>query len=230
MDDYKIIVKDRVYKTSGNLAVFIAPNSAVSESYRRLRTRIQYLVTKKKLKTVLITSPDEQDGKSVTACNIAISMANAGNKVLLIDANLRRPSIHNQFFIASKIGLTNVLLGEITLESSLFRLDDIPGLAVLPSGSIPSNPSEILIGNRMAELLSNVSACFDMVIIDSPPIGPVSDGLVLAGLVDGVILTISSKKTKINMAENAVKALRKIDANILGVVFTKAKGKEKVYR
>lgn len=221
--------KERKYKTSKNLVAYISPTSTVSESYRALRTNIQYSSIDKKLKTILITSPDEQDGKSVTACNLAISIANTSNKVLLIDADLRRPSIHKQFYTSSNIGLTNVLLEEETLEEALFTLDDMPNLHVLPSGTIPPNPSEILVSKKMKELLNHVSNIYDTVIIDSPPICYVPDGIILSRIVDGVILTISAKKTNIGFAQSATKALKQIDANILGVVFTQLKTKEKYY-
>lgn len=223
------MLSDKSYKTSKNLITYISPTSVAAEAYRALRTNLQYSSVDKMLKTIIITSPDEQDGKTVTASNLAISIANTGSKVLLIDGDLRRPSIHKQFYASSKKGLTNVLMGETSLEDSLFELSDIPNLKVLPSGTIPPNPSEILVSNKMKELMSLITNNYDMVIIDTPPICFVPDGLILSGMADGVILTISAKETNVTKAQNAVKALEKVNANILGVVYTKVKRKEKYY-
>lgn len=224
-----MLIEKKNNKTSMNLITYTNPSSIAAEAFRALRTNLQYSSVDKKLKTIMITSPDEQDGKTVTASNLAISIANTGSKVLLVDGDLRRPSIHKQFYASSKVGFTNVLLENTSLEESLFELNDIPNLNVLPSGTIPPNPSEILVSNKMKEMMKVFSNNYDMVIIDTPPICFVPDGIIIAGMVDGVILTISAKETNITKAQNAVKALKKVDANILGVVYTKVKRKDKFY-
>lgn len=213
-------------KVSKNLITYISPTSVVSEAYRRLRTNLMYSSVDKKLKSVIITSPDMQDGKTVTACNLAISMATTENKVLLIDADLRKPNIHNQFNMENRIGLTNIIMEESDLDEALHEFDDIQNLEILTAGTLPPNPSEILASNKLKEFIRYISNIYDIVIIDTPPLCYVSDGIILAGMVDGVILTVSAQVTKINHAQTAVKALRNVDASILGVVMTKIKRKK----
>jgi len=218
------------YRVSTNLITYISPTSIVSEAYRTLRTNLMYTSVDKKLKSIIIASPDTQEGKTVTACNLAISMANTENKVLLIDADLRKANIHNQFHIENRMGLTNVIMGESDLNEALHEFEDIPNLKILTSGTLPPNPAEILASNKLKDLIQHVSNDYDIVIIDTPPLCYVSDGIILAGMVDGVILTVSAKVTKISHAQAAVKSLRNVEANILGVIMTKVKRKAEEYR
>lgn len=218
------------YKVSKNLISYISPTSTTAEAYRALRTNLVYSSVDKKLSSVIITSPDTQDGKTVTACNLAISIANTGNKVLLMDADLRKPNIHNQFNFKNNVGLTNLIMEESGLDETIQEIDDIQNLKIITSGTIPPNPSELLASNKIKEFIDYMSKSYDMVLIDTPPLCYVSDGIILSGMVDGVVLTVSTKETKINHTQTAVKALRKVDANILGVVVTKVKRKSEEYR
>ncbi len=220
----------REYQVSKNLISYISPNSTAAEAYRALRTNLFYSSVDKKIKSITISSADIQDGKTVTACNLAISIANAGSKVLLIDADLRKPNVHKQFIIPNRAGLTNLLMEECELGEALFMVEDIPNLDILVSGTIPPNPSEILSSIKIKELIEYLSKKYDLILIDSPPLGYVSDGIILAGITDGVILTVAAKVTKINHAQTAVKDLQKVDANILGVIMTKVKRKSDEYR
>lgn len=215
---------------SKNLISHIAPTSPVSEAYRTLRTNLFYSSVDKKLRSVMITSPDMQDGKTVTTCNLAISIASTESKVLLIDADLRKPSVHKQFNLPNKKGLTNLLLeDDLELDDVLYEIEGIKNLTVLTSGIIPPNPAEILASNRFKEVFRLLSRNFNVVLIDTPPLCYVSDGMILAGMVDGVLLVISSKQTKINRAQFALNSLKKADANILGAVYTKVKTKTNEY-
>lgn len=214
---------------SRNLISHISPASPVSEAYRTLRTNLYYSSVDKKLRSIMITSPDMQDGKTVTVCNLAISIASMESKVLLIDADLRKPSIHKQFNISNKKGLTNLLLDDLELDDVLYEIEGIRNLKVLTSGVIPPNPAEILASNRFKEMLRLLLRSFDTVLIDTPPLCYVSDGIILAGIVDGVLLVISSNHTKINRAQFAVNSLKKADANIVGAVFTRVKTKTNEY-
>lgn len=217
------------HELSNNLILHLSPNSTTAEAYRTLRTNIKYASIDKKYKSIIITSPEMHDGKTVTACNLAISFANADNKVLLIDADLRKPNVHNQFGISNVKGLTNILLDKCSYDEVLFEVEDIPNLNIITSGTIPPNPSEIIASNKFKELINYFSENFDIVIIDTPPICYVSDGLMLAGFVDGVMITVSAKETNVSKTQSTVKALNKVDAKILGVVMTKVKYKNKEY-
>ncbi len=214
---------------SENLITYTQPSSSAAETYRILRTNIQYTSVDKKVKTIVITSPEINDGKTVTASNLAISIANAGMKVLLIDADLRNPNIHNQFRLPNSIGLTNIIVENSNIEEALYKIEGIKNLVVLTSGTIPPNPAELLTSKKVKDLIHNFSQQFDMVIIDTPPIGLVTDSVILAGIVDGVLLVISAQKTKINSAHNAVKSLKTIGANVLGAVLTKVKSSNGTY-
>lgn len=216
------------FTVSSNLIAHLVPTSPAAEAYRVLRTNIHYSSIDKKIKSIVITSPTIQDGKTVTASNLAISIANTGISVLLIDADLRKPNIHKQFRISNSKGLTDLLVGELTIDDAMKSIRDIPGLKVLTCGTIPPNPSELLSSKKIKDLIHEVSLKYDMVIIDTPPIGHVSDGIVLSSEADGVILTIAARKTKINHAQISVEALKKVNANILGVVMTKVRDKKKI--
>ena len=216
------------FLVSNNLVTHINPTSPAAEAYRILRTNIQYSSVDKKIKSIVITSPTIQDGKTVTASNLAISIANSGNQVVLVDSDLRKPTVHKQFKISSARGLTDVLIGETSLNDALKGMRDIPGLKILTCGTIPPNPSELVSSKKYKDLISELKQRFDMVIIDTPPVGYVSDGIILSREADGVILTIAAGKTRINHAQTSVEALRKVNANILGVVMTKVKDKKKI--
>lgn len=215
------------YMVSSNLVVHINPTSPAAEAYRILRTNIQYSSVDKKIKSLVITSPSIQDGKTVTASNLAISIANSGNQVVLIDCDLRKPSIHKQFKISSARGLTDVLIGEVSLDDALKGIRDLSELKILTCGTIPPNPSELVSSKKCKELIEELKQRFDMVIIDTPPVGYVSDGIILSSEADGVIITIAAGKTRINHAQASVDALRKVNANILGVVLTKVRDRKK---
>lgn len=221
--------KNNVNIISKNLIAYALPTSPAAEAYRAFRTNLHYSSIDKKIKSLIITSPTAQDGKTVTAANLAISMANAGSSVLLIDADLRKPTVHKQFRISNAKGLTEVLIDDLSIDKALKTFKDIPNLSVLTSGIIPPNPSELLASDKMEELIKELSPRFDIIIIDTPPIVCVSDGIGLSGKADGIILAIAAQQTKINNAQDALEALRKVGANILGVVMTKVRNKKMSY-
>lgn len=214
---------------SENLITHTKPTSPAAEAFRTFRTNLQYTSIDKKVKSIVITSPEIQDGKTVTSSNLAISIANTGKKVLLVDADLRKPNVHNQFKITNSKGLTHLLVEELNMDEVLYAIPGISNLHVLTSGIIPPNPSELLSSNKMKELVHEFTQSYDMVIIDTPPIGLVSDGVILSRIVDGVVITVLAQKTKVNTALNAAKALRTVEANILGVVLTKMNTKKNGY-
>jgi capsular exopolysaccharide synthesis family protein len=201
------------------------PRSPISEAFRILRTSIQFSSVDHPRRKLLITSPGPAEGKSVTAANLAIVIAQAGYNVLLIDADLRRPMQHNLFELSPMPGLTTLLL-ESNITDGTYNIPQperfiqktaVANLHLLASGVIPPNPSELLGSTRMKAALETLSAQFDFLIIDSPPILALADSIVLSTQTDGVILVARAKKTKGKQLKMTVERLREVDAHIIGV-------------
>lgn len=193
------------------------PKSPISEQYRTLRTNLQYSSIDKELETILITSTAPSEGKSLTAANLAVVFAQQGKKVLLIDADMRKPTVHYTFRINNTFGLSNYLIGEHPLEKVVHNVK-VDNLSIIPCGPIPPNPSELLGSKAMKKLIEEAKAHFDMIIFDSPPVLAVTDSQILSNLVDGVLLVVRSKQTEKEMAIKARDLLKQAKANVLGVV------------
>lgn len=193
------------------------PKSPVSEAYRVLRTNIQFLSVDKPLKTILVTSSGPKEGKTTTIANLAVILAQGGNKVLLIDTDLRKPMLHKVFLLLNDRGLTNLL----TLQKdamSFIQHDVVKNLDILTSGRIPPNPSELLSSNAMKSFLENVKNKYDIVLMDSPPVGGITDASIISTYADGTILVVKSGKTEIDAVKIAREILDNVNANIIGVV------------
>lgn len=200
------------------LGLIIAnPSSGIAEAYRSIRTNIQFYNVGERMRRLMVTSSGPSEGKSTTSSNLAITFAQNGNKVILLDADLRRPFLHRVFQVSNLVGLTNVMVGESTLESAI-QPTEVPGLSVLTSGPIPPNPAEMLGSARMKEVLDQLSDLADVIIIDSPPIIAVTDASVLAPQVDGVILVAGAGLVNRDMAQRAKAQLEAVRARVLGVV------------
>lgn len=197
------------------------PKSISAEAFRTLRTNIQYASFDKEMKVILITSAGPSEGKSTVSSNLALSMTETGKSVLLIDCDLRKPSVHKKFAISNEVGITNFLLGEVTFEKATTLYEN--RLFIMTAGTIPPNPSEMLSSNKLKSFIKNVSKQFDCVIIDSPPVMAVTDAQILATVSDGVILVVSSGETEKVMALKAKESLMKVNANFLGAVLSKVK-------
>lgn len=203
-----------------DLIVDKEPKSPVSEAYRTIRTNIEFSSFDKVMKIILITSSGPQEGKSVTSSNLALAMAQSGKKTLLIDCDLRKPTIHKKFKISNRIGLSNLLADGLKLSETVFCFSS--GMNVLTSGTIPPNPSEMLSSKKMKVFLQEASKIYDRIVIDSPPVNAVTDAQILATIADGVVLVIGSGITEIDLAKRAKELLDKVKANIIGVVLNKA--------
>ena len=193
------------------------PKSPVSEAYRVLRTNIQFLSVDKPLKTILVTSSGPKEGKTTTIANLAVILAQGGNKVLLIDTDLRKPMLHKVFLLLNDRGLTNLL----TLQKdamSFIQHDVVKNLDILTSGRIPPNPSELLSSNAMKSFLENVKNKYYIVLMDSPPVGGITDASIISTYADGTILVVKSGKTEIDAVKIAREILDNVNANIIGVV------------
>jgi len=205
---------------SGNMLITNPKlKSTVAESYKILRTNIQFSSLDKQLKVLLITSPGATEGKSTTASNLAIAMAQTDKKVLLIDCDLRKPSIHRVFGLVNERGLSNVLVEGLDYHR-ISHMVNVPNLEVLTSGPNPPNPPELLGSARMRDFISKVKEDFDTVILDAPPVLPVTDSVILSTLADGVVFILSHGKTQFNMAVQAKQTMEKVEssARIIGTV------------
>lgn len=191
--------------------------SVRSEAFRQLRTNLQFVNAAAPVRTVVVTSSMSGEGKSTTACNIAISFADAGQKVLLIEGDLRRPRVADYLGIEGSIGLTNVLIGQVAISEVLQSWGSTT-LTVLASGSIPPNPSEMLGSPGMVELLDSLKQSFDLIVIDTPPLLPVTDAAILSTYADGAIVVARHGSTKRVQLAASVTSLRAVDARILGCV------------
>lgn len=204
------------HKDKADLVTERNPSSKIFESYRALRTNLQYSTTDSPPKTVLFTSVKANDQKSVTLSNLAVVYAREGKQVLVIDADLRNPQLHNSF-TSNGLGLANVLLGQVRIADVISE-SQIPNLSFISAGHIPPNPSELLSMERMQSILSEARGRFDIVLIDSPPVLTVSDAQILAAACDGVVVTIQQGKVKREVARKALDQLNYVKAIVLGVV------------
>ncbi|WP_323740417.1 CpsD/CapB family tyrosine-protein kinase [Filobacillus milosensis] len=191
--------------------------SPISEQYRTLRTNLQFASVDKDLHTMLVTSTGPSEGKSLTTGNLAVVFAQQGKRVLLIDADLRKPTVHYTFRLPNNYGLSNYLVDDRQLEDTV-QNSGINNLDIMSCGPIPPNPSELLGSNAMQQLLKQVKSQYDLVIFDTPPVLAVTDSQVLSNLVDGVLLVVRSKKTDRESAKKAKELLEQARANLLGVV------------
>jgi len=201
------------------LIVHVDPRSQRAESFRTLRTNLQFLDVGRAERSFVITSAIGSEGKSTTAANLCIALADAGSRVLLVDADLRRPRVADYMDIEGAVGLTDVLIGRVEL-SDVIQPWGKSELYVLPAGHIPPNPSELLGSAGMSHLIAEFNRTFDVVIFDSPPLLPVSDAAILAKNVGGAIVVVAAGRTHKNQLAGAINALRSVEAPISGIVVT----------
>ncbi len=204
-------------RIEARLITHLDPKAPVSEAYRTLRTNLQFSKVDKELQVLLVTSSGPKEGKSTTAANLAIAMAQAGKKVVLVDADLRRPVIHSIFGLKKDEGMTNHLMGLIDFKDML-KPTFLDNLFLATSGALPPNPSELLASNKMEELLQQFRDKFDIVVIDSPPVIAVTDAVILSTKVDGTILVVSSGQTDRDALARAHTLLDTVDSNLLGTL------------
>lgn len=213
---------DEVQQIIFRLITHFEPKSHVSEAYRTLRTNIQFAKVDYPLKTLLVTSSSPKEGKSTTVANIAITLAQMGSNVLLVDADLRRPVLHSIFELDQKPGLTEVLMGTKEIEEAI-KPTEVGNLSLVPSGPIPPNPSELLGSQVMQRLIEELKEEYDYLLFDSPPVIAVTDAAVLSSVVDGVILVIQAGKVSREAVLRAKSLLDNVAARIIGVVLNNIK-------
>ena len=210
------------------LVTELDPKSPISEVFRTLRTNIQFMNTKGKLKSILITSTLPGEGKSWTASNLAVTFAQAGKKVVVIDADMRKGRVYSIFGVSPRPGLSNYLSGvdwdEGEASNNLadyIQKTDIENLSVIAAGNVPPNPSELLISDQMTELMEKLKEMFDIIIFDGTPSQLVTDSLILTRIVDSTVIVTASKETKKEDLKRVVKNIKNVGGRIAGIVLNK---------
>lgn len=220
--------KDKKLSKPRMLIAKVKPKSPVSEQYRTIRTNILFSAVDEELQTLMFTSTAPGEGKSTTAANMAVVFAQQGKKVLLVDADLRKPTIHYTFNTMNIYGLTSVLTRQTTLEDAVENVG-VENLSILTSGPIPPNPAEMLSSKTFEKFLENARKKFDLVIFDTPPILAVTDGQIIANKCDGTILVVSAGKTEKQQAQRAKELLEKAKGKLLGAILNNKKQSQNHY-
>lgn len=207
---------------AGNeLAALTEGQSAGREAYRVLRTNLQFAAVERPLRTLMVTSPGPSEGKSLTVANLAVALAQADRRVILLDTDLHKPRLHRLFGLRNNVGVTTALLEENPVADGLLQATTVPGLSVLTSGPLPPNPAELLGSARMRQLLGQLAAQADIVLLDSPPAVALSDAAILSTQCDGVLLVFDAGATRREVARRAIEALRRVNARIVGAVLNR---------
>lgn len=204
-----------------SLVAMQAPLSPAAEAYRTLSTNIQFSSLDRAIRTLLVTSVGPDEGKSIVLANLAITLAEGGRRVVMVDCDLRRPSLHQILGLADRPGLTTMLLDE-QLDPPL-QQTAVPNVSLLAAGPLPPNPAELVASERFAKLVGAIAEHGDMVLFDAPPVAAVADAVVLSRRVDGVLLVVDSGRTRRETARRAKEQLERVGARLLGVVLTNVK-------
>jgi capsular exopolysaccharide synthesis family protein len=207
----------------GGVFTLSRPDGSVAEAYRSVRTSLQFLDGQRVPRVFQVTSARAGEGKTSVVANLGVVLARAGQRVVLVDCDLRRANLHHVFGLPNDIGLTTVLANEASVDRVLQRVPDVEGLAVLTSGALPSDPAEVMSSRRVAEVLGYLQRQFDVVIVDSPPVIPVTDPIVLSGWVDAVLLVAASSSTGRRDVLGALEILEQVDAPLAGTILNRVK-------
>lgn len=206
----------------GRITSLEKPQSNISEAYRTIRTGIEFSNLDKDLKIICITSSKKDEGKTTVLSNLGVSFAKIDKKVLLIDADLRNPSISKMFDTSNTQGLMDILLGKRNIQDCVKKTKQ-ENLYILTGGTIPPNPAEVLSSKKMSEFIESIKDEYDYIFIDSPPVGVVSDASIISAYSDGVIFVVGANEVDSNLAKIAKERLDSVKANIVGVILNKFK-------
>ena len=206
------------------------PRSPISEAFRTLRTNLEFTSLDKPIRAMVVTSAAPEEGKSTTLANLAVAMAQAGKKVILVDCDLRRPSLHTIFGARNTPGLSDMMRDDALMTKPPLQDTAVANLRLLPSGTIPPNPAELLAARRMSDVIAALQQLADVVLFDAPPVIAVTDAAVLASKVDAVLLVINAGKTKREHAKKAKALLEKVNARLIGAVLNNVKGEASLYQ
>lgn len=204
------------------------PKSHAAEAFRTLRTNIQFSSLDSEVKTMVVTSTQPAEGKSTIIANLAVTMAQSGKKVLLVDCDLRKPSIHKKFGVSNKDGLTSLLAKEKTLEDVILT-SDVNNLFILTSGPVPPNPAELLGSKKMKSFVNELKGYFDAILFDAPPVLAVTDAQILSTLCDGVVFVAGYGQAENHAVIRAKEAIDKVGGKLLGIVINKVPANSKSY-
>ncbi|MBM7573514.1 CpsD/CapB family tyrosine-protein kinase [Aquibacillus albus] len=207
-------------QSSDGITTLIArsnPKSVIAEQYRTIRTNIQFASIDRNTKTIMVTSPGPGEGKTMTAANLAVVFAQQGKKVLIVDADMRKPALHLRFRKTNEQGLSNILAGNQTLQESVYETG-MNQLDLLTCGPIPPNPSELLGSKAMEEFIEEAKENYDLVIFDTSPVLAVSDAQVLGGFCEGTILVLRSKFTEYRATQKTIDLLKSVNTKLLGTI------------
>ena len=211
-------------RNGAGLVMVQAPRSAAAEAYRTLSTNIQFSSLDRDVRTLLVTSVGPDEGKSIVLANLAITMAEGGRRVVMVDCDLRRPSLHQIFGLADQPGLTTMMLNE-SLAPTL-QGTSVTNVSLVAAGPLPPNPSELISSERFARVLASIGAEADVVLVDAPPVSAVTDATILATRVDGVLLVVDSGRTRRDTARRVTDQLQRVGARLLGAVLTNVKAEK----
>lgn len=200
------------------LVTYYEPKSIISEQYRTLRTNLEFAQVGNQVKSIAITSSMPMEGKSTTSANLGYTMGQTGRNVLIVDSDLRKPTVHRTFKLNNEQGLTTLLANQELKFNQVVQKSKELGLYFLPSGPIPPNPAELIGSPQMSALMEELSENFDMVIYDTPPVNSVTDAQIIATRVDGVIMVVQQDYARKDQVKEAKQALENVNANILGVI------------
>lgn len=203
------------------------PKSISAEAYKSLRTNIRYSSFDSEIRVIVVTSSEAGEGKSTTAGNLALSFAQDQKRTIMIDCDLRKPSLHKKFRVSNMIGLSDLLKGKENLKETVHSYNEY--LDILTSGKLPPNPSEMLGSRAMSNLLEKLRDEYDIIILDTAPLQAVTDAQVLSTKADGTIIVVRAEKTKREVVMQSKEILEKVDAKILGVVLNGVKNMKKKY-
>ena len=224
-----VVAEIAVEGATPELITVTHPRSAFAEAYRMLRTNLHYSLPATKQRVFMITSVEPGVGKTTTTSNLAVALAQAGQRVILVDGDLRRPSVHKVFGCPNDTGLTPLLVGEVTSVEAAIHTTEVPGLRVLPCGPLPPNAAELLDSPRMGEVLQELVGLADVVLLDSPPLFAVADARILASLATGVILVVQAGRTSMTACIEAQETLKTVGGALLGVVLNRLRLKRGGY-
>ncbi len=201
------------------LFTVVDPMSNISEQFRTIRTNILYSSVENQTQSIIVTSAGPSEGKSTTSANLAVAFAQSGMKTVLVDADLRRPTVHRSFFMENTKGLSSLLSIRRMSLGEVIQPSDVRNLDLITSGPISPNPSELLASSRMRKVLHILKQEYGVIIFNVPPVGTVTDAQLIASQVDGTLLVVREDQTEKSGLERAVKLLDQVDANIIGAIY-----------
>lgn len=203
------------------------PKSIAAEAYRSLRTNIQYSSFDKKYQTLVVTSANPGEGKSTVSGNLALVLAQGESKVLLVDCDMRRPSMHKNFRVTNTYGISDLLIGKQKLETVINNVNS--NLSIITAGNIPPNPAEMLASKAMTAFLEDMKNKYDYIVLDTPPLQAVTDAQILSTKADGTLVVVRAGVTKKEAVHNAASMLKKVNGHVIGTVLNAAENKKDKY-